>query len=95
MGVLQAAQVKQCTCQVIFRACMISWEEATSHLAAQPLLSKVADTLASMPLPLLLQTDLNPSQATFPSAPHFSEQEPEPCEGPRSWQVWPLSASLP
>lgn len=64
-----------------------------SHLAAQHLLSKVAHTLASMPLFLLLQTDVNPSQATFPSAPHFSEQELEPCEGPTSWQVWPLSAS--
>ena len=44
MGVLQAAQVKQCTCQVIFRACMISWEEATVTWQLSTLLSRAGDT---------------------------------------------------
>lgn len=29
MGVLQALQVKHCTCQVIFSACITSWKGAT------------------------------------------------------------------
>lgn len=47
MGVLQAVQVKQCTCQVIFRACMISWEEMTVNWQLSPLLPTVNVTSPS------------------------------------------------
>lgn len=66
MGVLQAAQVKQCTCQVIFRACMISWKEATVTWQLSPLLSGVrVDVMPANPSSLSLPRGL-PVMPTMP-----------------------------